>query len=68
MNKVSKEKKSALKNPKTSENLQMKKIKIIIGKLFEIHNDIKKVMEYSNRPYFETALDVKTKIFKCPYK
>jgi len=57
MNKVSKEKKDNPENPKESENLEMEEIKTISGKLSEMHSDIKKVMEYSNRLRFETALE-----------
>jgi predicted transcriptional regulator len=35
----------------------MDEIKDIKEKLSEIHRDIKKVMKYSNRPHFETALE-----------
>jgi hypothetical protein len=53
MNEVSKEE----DNPKKCENLEMKEIKDIWRKLSEMHGDIKKVMEYSNRLHFETALE-----------
>ena len=57
MNKVSKEKKDNPENLKKSEDLEMEEIKDIRGKLSEMHSDIKKVMEYSNRLRFETALE-----------
>jgi hypothetical protein len=54
MNKVRKEKEG---NPEKSENLEMEEIKALRGKLSEMHSDIKKVMEYSNRLRFETSLE-----------
>ena len=57
MKKVRKEKKDNPENPKESENLEMEEIKAIRGKLAEMHSDIKKVMEYSNKLRFETALE-----------
>ncbi|MCO5382394.1 MAG: winged helix-turn-helix domain-containing protein [Methanosarcina barkeri] len=54
MNTVSKEKEN---NPEKSEDLEMVEIKAIREKLSEMHSDIKKVMEYSNRLRFETALE-----------
>lgn len=58
MNKVRKEKEVNPENPKKSENLEMEEIKAIRGKLSEMHSDIKKVMEYSNRLRFEPLLKV----------
>ena len=57
MNKVRKDKEDNPENPKKSEDLEMEEIKAISGKLSEMHSDIKKVMEYSNRLRFETALE-----------
>ena len=57
MKKVSKEMKDNPENLKKSENLEMEEIKAIRGKLSEMHSDIKKVVEYSNRLRFETALE-----------
>ena len=57
MNKVRNEKEDNPENPKKFENLEMKEIKDIWRKLSEMHGDIKKVMEYSNRLHFETALE-----------
>jgi hypothetical protein len=57
MNKVRKEKEDNLENPKKPEDLEMEEIKAIRRKLYEIHNDIKKVMEYSNRLHFETDIE-----------
>ena len=58
MNKVSKEKKNTPENLTKSENLEeMEDIKAIREKLSKMHSDIKKVMEYSKRLCFETALE-----------
>ena len=57
MNKVRNEKEDNPENPKKSEDLEMDDIKAIRGKLSEMHSDIKKVMEYSNKLRFETALE-----------
>ena len=57
MKRVSKKKKDNPENLKKSENLEMEEIKAIRGKLSEMHSDIKKVVEYSNRLRFETALE-----------
>jgi len=57
VNKGSKEKEENPGNPNKSEDLEMDEIKAIRGTLSEMHSDIKKVMEYSNRLHFETALE-----------
>ena len=57
MNKVRKGKEDNPENPKKSENLEIEEIKAIRRKLSEMHSDIKKVMEYSNRLRFETTLE-----------
>jgi epoxyqueuosine reductase QueG len=57
VNKVRNEKEDNPENPKKSEDLEMDEITAIKGKLSEMHSDIKKVMEYSNRLHFETALE-----------
>jgi DNA-binding transcriptional ArsR family regulator len=44
-------------NPKTSEPQEISEIKAIREKLSEMHSDIKKVMEYSNRLRLEAALE-----------
>jgi len=57
MNKVSKEKKYTPEDLKKSEDLEMEEIQAIKRKLSEMHSDIKKVVEFSNRLHFETALE-----------
>ena len=57
MNKVSKEKKYTPEDLKKSEDLKMEEIQAIKGKLSEMHSDIKKVVEFSNRLHFETTLE-----------
>lgn len=57
MNEISKEKENNPENSEKSEDLEMAEIKAIREKLSEMHSDIKKVMEYSNRLRFETALE-----------
>ena len=57
MKDVSKEKGNAPESSGTSEAQEMTEIKAIREKLSEMHSDIKKVMEYSNRLRFETALE-----------
>ncbi len=57
MNKVSKENKYTPEDLKKSEDLEMEEIQTIKGKLSEMHSDIKKVVEYSNRLRFETTLE-----------
>jgi len=42
---------------KAPEDSEMVEIKAIRDKLSDMHNDIKKVMEYSNRLRFETAME-----------
>ncbi|MDD3246324.1 MAG: winged helix-turn-helix domain-containing protein [Methanosarcina sp.] len=42
---------------KAPEDSEMTEIKAIRDKLSDMHNDIKKVMEYSNRLRFETAME-----------
>jgi len=44
-------------SPAAPEDPEMAEIKAIKEKLCDMHNDIKKVMEYSNRLRFETALE-----------
>jgi uncharacterized FlaG/YvyC family protein len=57
MNDVSKEKENIPESPGKSEDREIAEIKAIKEKLSEMHSDIKKVMEYSNRLRFETALE-----------
>jgi len=57
MNEVSKEKENNPESPEKSEDRKMAEIKAIREKLSEMHSDIKKMMEYSNRLHFETALE-----------
>jgi DNA-binding HxlR family transcriptional regulator len=57
MNDVSKEKENNPESPEKPEDREMAEIKAIKEKLSEMHSDIKKVMEYSNRLRFETALE-----------
>jgi DNA-binding HxlR family transcriptional regulator len=57
MNDVIKEKENIPESPEKSENREIAEIKAIKEKLSEMHSDIKKVMEYSNRLRFETALE-----------
>jgi predicted transcriptional regulator len=57
MNNVSKEKKDNPENSKKSEDLEMEGIKAIRGKLSEMHSDIKKMIDYSNKLRFEAALE-----------
>ena len=57
MNKVKAETENPPGNPKKFENLEIDEIKAIRSKLSEIHSDIKKVMEYSNRLRFGTGLE-----------
>ncbi len=53
----SKEKEKTPESAGTSEATEMTEIKAIKEKLSEMHSDIKKVMEYSNRLRLETALE-----------
>ena len=57
MNEINKEKENNPENSEKSEDLELVEIKAIREKLSEMHRDIKKVMEYSNRLRFETALE-----------
>ncbi len=57
MKDVSKEKGNAPESSGTSEAQEMTEIKAIREKLSEMHIDIKKVMEYSNKLRFEAALE-----------
>jgi DNA-binding transcriptional ArsR family regulator len=44
-------------SPIMSENQKMEEMKAVREKLSEIHNDIKKIIECSNKLYFEAALE-----------
>jgi predicted transcriptional regulator/antitoxin component YwqK of YwqJK toxin-antitoxin module len=46
-----------LTSTEISENLELTEIKTLTGKLSEIHNDIKKLMESSKKLRFEAALE-----------
>jgi hypothetical protein len=50
-------KENAADNPVIAEAQELAEIKAIKEKLSEMHNDIKKVMEYSNRQRLEAALE-----------
>ena len=57
MNKISEETESHSENPKKSEDLEMEERKAITKKLSEMHRDIEKVLEYSNKVYLEPVLE-----------
>src|SRR5665811_65201 len=57
MNEVSKEKENNPESPDKSKDREMAEMKAIREKLSKMHSDIKKLMEYSNRLRFETALE-----------
>ncbi len=57
MQDLDKKKGKTSENPKTSEPQEISEIKAIREKLSEMHSDIKKVMEYSNRLRLEAALE-----------
>lgn len=52
-----KKKENFSESPAAPEDLEMAEIKAIREKLCDMHSDIKKVMEYSNRLRFETAME-----------
>jgi predicted transcriptional regulator len=57
MNKISEAKEDHSENPKKSEDLEMEERKAIKKKLSEMHRDIEKVLEYSNKLYLEPVLE-----------
>ena len=57
MTEVGRIKENAADNPVIAEAQELVEIKAIKEKLSEMHNDIKKVMEYSNRQRLEAALE-----------
>jgi len=57
MQDMDKKKGKTAENPRTSEPQEISEIKAIREKLSEMHIDIKKVMEYSNRLRLEAALE-----------
>lgn len=52
-----KKKENSPESPAAPEDSEMAEIKAIREKLCDMHSDIKKVMEYSNRLRFETAME-----------